>query len=241
VTAPLAGRRVVVTRAAAQSAGLSERLEALGAEVVELALIRIDEASDGGAALRHALDRLDEYDWLVVSSPNGAARVAEALRGRLPGHPLVAAVGTATAEALGRGADLVPARQVAEGLVDAFPDGTGPLLLVQAEQARPALADGLRARGWSVDVVAAYRTVTVRPDELPPALFDADAVLFGSGSAARSWRQAVGDWTPPVVVAIGPVTAAAAADAGLKVTRVASDHSLTGLIDALAAALDGGP
>jgi uroporphyrinogen-III synthase len=241
MTRPLVGRRVVVTRAAAQSAGLSERLAALGAEVVELALIRIDEASDGGVALGRALDRLDTYDWLVVSSPNGAARVAAAPGVRGAASLRVAAVGTATAEALGRPADLVPARQVAEGLVEVFPAGPGRVLVVQAEQARPTIAEGLRARGWSVDAVAAYRTETVHHDELPPAVLQADAVLFGSGSAARSWRQVVGEWTPPVVVAIGPVTASAARDAGLKVTSVAADHSLTGLIEALAAALDGGP
>jgi uroporphyrinogen-III synthase len=230
---------VVVTRAAAQSAELSDRLRALGAEVVELALVRIDDPADGGVALRRALERLAEYDWLVVSSPNGAARVSAALPAGPP--PRLAAVGTATAEALGRAADLVPTRQLAEGLVEVFPSGAGRVLLVQAEQARPILAEGLRARGWSVDVVAAYRTVSVHHDELPPALFDADAVLFSSGSAARSWREVVGEWTPPVVVAIGPVTAAAAGGAGLKVTSVASDHSLTGLIESLAAALDGGP
>jgi uroporphyrinogen-III synthase len=241
MTKPLVGRRVVVTRAATQSAGLSERLAALGAEVIELALIRIDEASDGGVALARALERLDAYDWLVVSSPNGAARVAGVLGGRRVGRPLVAAVGTATADALGRPADLVPSRQVAEGLVEVFPAGSGRVLVVQAEQARPTIAEGLRARGWSVDAVAAYRTETVHHDELPPAVLQADAVLFGSGSAARSWRQVVGEWTPPVVVAIGPVTASAARDAGLKVTSVAADHSLTGLIEALAVALDGGP
>lgn len=237
----LAGRRVVVTRAASQAAALSQRLEALGAEVLELALIRIDEASDGGVGLRRALGQLESYDWLVVSSPNGATRVAGALGGRGAGRPRLAAVGTATAEALGQPADLVPRRQVAEGLVEVFPPGPGRVLVVESEQARPALAEGLRARGWSVDAVAAHRTVTVHHDELPPALFEADVVLFSSGSAARSWRQVVGEWTPPVVVAIGPVTAAAAVEAGLKVTGVASDHSLTGLIEALAAALDRGP
>lgn len=238
---PLAGRRVVVTRASTQAAGLVQRLEGLGAEVVEVALIRIDEPSDGGRRLRRALEDLDAYDWLVVSSPNGADRVAGALaRCRTP-RPFVAAIGTATAEALGRSADLLPDRQVADGLVEVFPSGSGRVLLVQSEQARPVLAEGLRERGWSVDVVPGYRTVPTRPTELPGAVRSADAVLFSSGSAARSWREVVGEWTPPVVVAIGPVTAAAARDAGLKVTRVASDHSLTGLIEALAAALDGGP
>jgi uroporphyrinogen-III synthase len=62
----------------------------------------------------------------------------------------------------------------------------------------------------------------------------ADAVLFASGSAARGWVEVFGTDAPPVVVAIGPETAAATERAGVRVTAVARDHSLAGLVLALA-------
>lgn len=245
---PLAGRRVVVTRAAGQADDLVADLERLGAAVVRLPLIQIVDPADGGRALTDALDRLDAVDWLVVTSPNGARRVAAALAARPAGRPRVAAVGRATEEALGRSADLVPSDQIAEGLLAEFPEGEGRVLLVQADAARPVLAEGLAAKGWRVVTVVGYRTAVA-----PPSLVDdpswrrqrdaargADAVVFTSGSTARGWASAVGPDLPPVVVAIGPATAAAAADAGLSVTAIAEEHSRTGLMSTLVDAIVGG-
>lgn len=237
--APLAGRRVVVTRAADQADGLVADLEALGAEVVRLPLIETVDAEDG--ALAGALARLDTFDWLVVTSPNGARRVADALVGREPLRPRVAAVGRATEDALGRPADLVPHDQIAEGLLAEFPDGDGRVLLVQADGARPVLAEGLAGRGWRVVPVVGYRTVVAPPSSTADpawraALTEAraaDAVVFTSGSTVRGWVQAVGHETPPVVVVIGPATAAVASDLGIRVSAVAEDHSTGGLLVAL--------
>jgi uroporphyrinogen-III synthase len=246
---PLAGRHVVVTRAADQADGLVEALQALGAQVIRLPLIDIVDAPDGGRALAEALERLDSVDWLVVTSPNGAQRVAGVLADRPPGRPHVAAVGRATEEALGRAADLVPADQIAEGLLAEFPRGEGRVLLIQPDSARPVLAEGLTARGWRVLPVVAYRTA-VAPESLTTdaawrdardAAVVADAVVFTSGSTVRGWANAVGPSTPPVVVAIGPATAAVAAELGLSVTAVASDHSTGGLLSALADAIVGPP
>jgi uroporphyrinogen-III synthase len=61
---------------------------------------------------------------------------------------------------------------------------------------------------------------------------DADVLLLASGSAARSWAEAIGTATPPLVVAIGPSTADAARAVGLAVSAVASDHSVEGLVEA---------
>ncbi|QQS23583.1 MAG: uroporphyrinogen-III synthase [Actinomycetota bacterium] len=235
---PLRGARVVVTRAAAQATALVERLEQAGADVLTLALIEIVEPADGGAALSAALADVSRYDWVVVTSPNGATRVSGALAGAPPGRPRVAAVGAATAAALGRPVDLVPARQIAEGLLDAMPAGPGRVLLAQAEGARAVLADGLRDRGYTVDAVAAYRTRPVDPGAAAAGrALAADAVLFMSGSAARAWARSLGTATPPVVVALGPATAAVATEVGLKVSAVAADHSVAGLVAALLGAL----
>ena len=236
---PLFGRRVVVTRARTQASSLVEKLRALGAETIELPTIEIAAAPDGGAALRAATPA--SYDWVVFTSVNAVGRTFAGLRdARAFGPAQVAAVGPGTAGALAaRGvvADLVPASAVAEALVEAFPAGAGRVLLPQAAAARPVLADGLRAKGWSVDVVEAYRTVPARPpDDALAAAAKADAIAFTSSSTVTSWL-ALGATIPPVVACIGPVTAATAATHGVPVTVVATEHTVDGLVDALVAAL----
>jgi len=160
------------------------------------------------------------------------------------GAARVAAVGPGTAAALaGRGvvADLVPATAMAEALVESLPPppDAGRVFLPQAADARPVLADGLRARGWQVEVAEAYRTVAARPpaDALAVAA-KADAIAFTSSSTVTSWVALAGaDALPRVVVCIGPVTAATAAEHGVPVTAVAIKHTVDGLVDALVVAL----
>lgn len=232
---PLRGRRIVVTRAAEQAEPLAARLRALGAEPMVVPLIEIVQPSDGGNALDAALKRLERYDWLVVTSPNGAMAVRDALAA-LPGgsRPRVAAVGSATAEALGAAADLVPEEQLGTGLVAAFPTGNGSVLVAQAEGAGAVVEEGIAQKGWHVEVVAAYRTVPVVPSAgVLLRVLSADAVLFASGSAVRAWTTVFGTETPPVTVAIGPSTARVAAELGLKIEAIAADHSLDGLVGEL--------
>ncbi len=238
-TRPLFGKTVVVTRARAQSSSLLARLRELGADTVEIPAIRIEEASDGGAALRSAVAELDRYDWVVVTSPNGARRVlAECRDARAFGAAKVAAIGPGTAEVLAEGnvvADLVPERFVAEGLLEAFPPGPGRILLARAAEARDVLPAGLRDRGWHVDVVEAYRTVQGTPslDDLARAAA-ADIVTFTSSSTVRNFL-AVCDTVTPVVACIGPITAATAREHGLIVDVEADVHTIDGLLDALVA------
>jgi uroporphyrinogen III methyltransferase / synthase len=119
-----------------------------------------------------------------------------------------------------------------------FPDppaGGGSVLLARAAEARDVLPEGLRERGWSVEVVEAYRTVQGRPsaDELAAAA-GADVVTFTSSSTVRNFL-AVCDTVPPVVACIGPVTAATAREHGLHVDVEADVHTIDGLLDALVA------
>ena len=237
---PLSGRSVVVARAAEQAGGLVDRLQTLGAEVVEVPVIAIVDPADGGAALVSAAARLGTTDWVVVTSPNGARRLARALpEGRWPRPgPKLAVVGPGTAEActeLGLTVDLLPRRFVAEGLLDELPSGPGQVLVAQAEAARPVLVEGLRAKGWNVEAVVAYRTVPAAVDQaLVGRAAQADAIVFTSGSTVRGYVAAAGPGAvPSTVVCIGPVTAAAAVESGLTPAAVASDHSLDGLVAAL--------
>jgi uroporphyrinogen-III synthase len=225
---------VLVTRE--RPGELGAMLAARGATVVHVPLIEVIEPADNGSALRDELSRLDRYGWLIATSPAGAERVGEAARSA-PGVRL-AAVGTATARVLaaeaGRNVDVVPTVQRAEALAEQLVAEMSVhqrILIAQADIAAPTLADMLRQAGHDVTTVTAYRTIARQPDV--EAVDGADAVLFASGSAVESWCRAFGPSGPPLVVAIGPSTAAVADRLGLKVSSVSADHSIDGLVTEL--------
>ena len=236
---PLAGRTVVVTRATDQAGSLAGALTDLGAQVIELPVVAIMEPADGGAALATALGSSDRYDWIVVTSPNGARRVADLLDG--PSTARLAAVGPRTAgplEASGQVVDLVPGRAVAESLLEEFPDppeSGGRILLAGAEVARDVLPDGLVAKGWEVDVVVAYRNVV--PEVDPAVLARARAahlVTFTAESTVRRYHDVAGATLPAAAACIGPISAAAARELGFA-TIEADPHSVAGLLDVVVA------
>ncbi len=238
----LAGLRVVVPRPRDQAAALVEALEAAGATAVEVPAIEIVDPDDGGLMLRHSIRDLRSGDWLVLTSPNGVSRVAAALDDDgLANGVCVAAIGPGTrarAEGLGLDVGLVPERSIAEGLLDVFPPpppSGGRVVLARAEQARQALPIGLRAMGWTVDDVAAYRTVAVPvDDEGAAACAAADVVAFTSSSTVTHLVDAVGpDGLPGVVASIGPATSATARGCGIRVDLEARQHSIPGLVMAL--------
>jgi uroporphyrinogen III methyltransferase/synthase len=242
-TGPLSGWRVIVTRSRAQSSSLLELLVGAGASPVEVPVIEIADPLDEGAALRGALLRIEEFDWVVFTSANAVESFWRRLGDdRALGGAKIAAIGEATAAALavhGVVADLVPERFVAESLVEAFP---GPprreasVLLPCAAEARDVLAKGLSEKGWRVEVVEAYRTTRPSLEDLDlKSVEDADAVTFTSPSTVTGYLELVGAGrVPPLVACIGPVTASAAMKAGLCVDIVAPVHTVDGLVSALA-------
>lgn len=249
---PLFGKRIVVTRAREQASDLVSRLQGLGAEVLEVPMIRVDDPADGGAALRLAAASVRTYDWLILTSPNGARRFTAELRdGRDLAGVRIACIGPGTAAALAEAnlvADLVPPRFVAESLLEAFPrpapSGSADaehhrVLLARAAVARDVLPEGLRALGWEVDVVEAYRTVPEEIDESRrEAALAADAITFTSSSTVDRWVEATSTpgstpTVPGFVAAIGPVTAQTAHQHGFHVDAIATEHTIDGLVDAL--------
>ena len=237
---PLAGLRIVICRPREQAKPLASGLAAAGAEVVSAPVIAIVDPPDGGDALRAAMARLDRGDWLVVTSPNGAARAGA--EGPLPEGVNVAAIGPGTADravAAGLTVRMVPDRAIAEGLLQAFPDPDsdrrGLVVLARAAVARSALPDGLRAAGWDVLDVAAYRNVGVRlSQDQRREVAASDGVVFTSSSTVKRLVVEVGtDAVPPLVVSIGPATSATAVEHGLEVTVEATDHTIDGVVAAL--------
>jgi uroporphyrinogen-III synthase/uroporphyrinogen III methyltransferase/synthase len=213
--------RVAVTRDEQPGGALSLALRRHGLEPVPCPVLSHLAPQDPGA-LHRALERLEEYDWIVVTS----ARTVEVLvRTRaprpLPERPRWAAVGAATAAALARHgirAEIVPHEGGAGPLVAALEGANAwpgrKVLVPRAAQGRPETAAALRGFGAQVTEVAAYRTEPRPPEEIRAAwtASDPQGVVFASPSAVHALVDAVG--APAVagvtaVVAIGATTAEA--------------------------------
>jgi uroporphyrinogen III methyltransferase / synthase len=244
----LQGRRLVVTRQKSQAASLVARLEALGASVIEVPAIEIVSPPDLGP-LDKALEALDDYDWVVLTSANAVNAVLSRLTvlglfPKLSGRTRrIASVGPATTAALR--ASFPEDRTVLEpktdfratGLVAAFEKERlkGRRVLVPAStEAREELATGLRALGAVVDVVAAY--ATVEPAGLAATVARCldqgfDLALFASPSAVEAFARSAGERARGLPVAvIGPTTEAAARTFGLDVRGVASPPTVEALV-----------
>lgn len=227
MTRPLRGKTVAVT--GSRAAALEAQLSSAGARVLAIPLVRVEPPADGGAALRSALARSSQFEWIVVTSVNGVEALADVGEGPLPELAKWAAVGTATAAALsrlGRPPAVVPRRQDGVGLARALPEPVvgARALLVQGEPSSPECERELRARGWDVERVVGYRTA---PTDLSSAdtdrLASADVILLSSPSAAAHLARRGVDGVP--CVCIGPVTAAAAEANGLPIVGVATEPS----------------
>lgn len=202
--------RIIVTRPRGQELELVRGLESLGHDALVCPLIEVEPLGN------EPID-VAGYDWVIVTSANGAR---ELLR-RMTGRPRrLAAIGPATAAALG-GADLVPAVATQEGLLAELPRPPGKVLVAAAEGARRLLVDELDA-----DFVPLYRTVELTPEPAPQG----DLVVLASASAARAWGR-LGNGIP--AVSIGPQTSAAAREAGVDVVAEAETHDVAGLLAAI--------
>ncbi len=250
---PLHGRRVLVPRTRQQASELSARLRALGAEPVEAPTIAIERTREPEVLRKRLAEIADgAFDWMALTSVNGVSALWEQILAagadaRSLARTRVAAVGSGTAEALRRHGlvpDLVPAHYTTRGLAAALIATGGPrrVLLPRADIATPTLADLLRAAGWEVVEVEAYRTVRVPALDaaVGGALLDGgiDVVAFASSSTVRNLVHLLdGDLHPSVRVAsIGPVTSDTCAELGVRVDAEADPHDLDGLVAAVVTA-----
>ncbi len=249
---PLAGRRVLVSRARKQAGALSVELRKLGARVLEIPFIEI-RPPRSYRPLDEALLRIGNYDWLVLTSSNGVqALFARLERLRLSAEWLtpvkLAAIGPATKREIanhGLRVHVVPREYVAESVVDALHGKVRGkrVLLVRARVARDVIPHELRRAGAQVDVMEAYETVVPKTSRRRlltalKGLRRPDVITFTSSSTVRNFIQLWGRKPLPVglkFASIGPVTSATLRQFGLPVDIEAAEYTIPGLVRAIAA------
>ncbi len=255
-TKPLFGWRVLVPRTKDQAGPMVARLRTYGAHSEEVPTISV-EPPRSPLQMDKAIRGLVEgrYEWVAFTSVNAVKAVREkfeeyGLDARAFSGLKVAAVGAVTAGSLrawGIEPDLVPeAEHSAAGLAAEFPpydevlDPINRVFLPRADIATETLSEGLKALGWEVEDVTAYRTVRATPPPAPvrEAIKTGkfDAVVFTSSSTVRNLVGIAGKPHPSTVIGvIGPATARTCEEHGLRVDVVAAKPSVVELADALAA------
>ena len=229
----------------------------MGADAIEAPMIRIEPPDDYGP-LDAACARINEFDWVVLSSGNAAdAFIDRLLAGphdlRALNGVRLCVVGSGTAERLasrGLKVELTPPDYRAEAVVRAMAEA-GDLrgrhvLLPHADIGREVVAEGLRAQGAAVTEVIAYRTIAVEAErEGEPDIYRmllehrVDVVTFTSPSAVRNFVRVLGaepaaDLLHTTLVAsIGPVTAEAAAQWNITTTIMPETYTIPALVDAI--------
>lgn len=248
---PLAGKRIVITRAALQSSELFEKLSGSGAIPILLPLVSF-AAPEDYAPLDAALLQWSRFDWVMFTSAYAvqAVMVRAARHGRTltKNSPSIAVVGPATqdkARKAGFSVDHIAQTHVGVALAEELGDRLRGkrVLLPRSDRANPDLPTALRKLGAHVTEVIAYRTL--RPSDADQqrlarvARGEADAILFFSPSAVHSFmelsgRQQVKTLQDRVAMAaIGPVTARALREAGVHRIVVAAEASASAVLQAL--------
>jgi uroporphyrinogen III methyltransferase/synthase len=252
---PLAGKSIVITRAPEQAAELIGSLERLGAEVVLLPMVRFAVPEDL-ASLDGAIGRLAEFDWILFTSQNAVRffSVRQSELGIAPDSPSfgkhrIAVVGPATraaAEAEDFRVDYVARNHTGEALARELAESIGNcnVLLPRSDRADDRLPDALREAGARVTDVIAYRTAG--PQKVDSTNLcrlqraEADVIVFASPSAFHNLRQFIpaadlASLSERVhFAAIGPTTARALRESGVRVEIEANESSSAALADAIA-------
>jgi len=250
---PLFGKKIVITRARAQASSLVAELTRLGAQCIEIPTIKITPPEDK-TPLEAAIDHLDRYDWLVLTSVNGVKFFFDTLfekgkDARALGHLKFACIGPVTKERLadhGIISDILPETYQAESVIDAFSglDMTGKkVLLPRAKKARTILPEQLTRMGALVDEVTAYETRLA--DEGKDLLIDMlkagdiDAVTFTSSSTVTNFLTLLDGQNAPallegvILASIGPITSDTIREKGLSPDIEADSFTIDGLLEAL--------
>jgi uroporphyrinogen III methyltransferase/synthase len=251
---PLFGKRIVITRPRKQAAPLRDALLERGAVAIDIPTIELRQP-DSWESLDRAIRRLEEFDYLLVTSANGVHRFLERLS--LCGRDVrdlkgiqIGAIGPATAAefaASGVRVDFIPTEYRAEGLVTVLGerDLKGKSILIpRARVARDLVPRVLAERGARVEVVEAYQVgiPAYRPEELDALLKPPpDLVTFTSSSTAINFSKL--PISPHVrqklasakIASIGPVTSETVRSLGMEVSVEAQESTVPGLLAAIEA------
>jgi len=248
----LAGKRIVVTRAAAQAIDLLKALQYAGAIPILLPVIQILPPEDF-TPLDDALGRLNEFDWVLFTSQNAVRIVHERLELSPPQTKsniqtlLAGAVGEATAtEATAAGFRVahIASRPLGAALVEELGSCLQgkKILLPRSDRANPDMIVALEKFGAKVTEVIAYRTLAAdaQDRDVVSKAMNADAVLFFSPSAVEGFDSVCGEGRlaefseKGIVLASGPVTLAALHSKGIIAAAAAKEPSVARIVEALA-------
>ena len=226
VAEPLFGKRIAITRTREQAGALRDQLTGLGAEVIEIATIEIRDPASW-EPLDSAIRRLEEFDYLLVTSVNGVRKFLHRLEAggqaaRDLNGLVIGAIGPATAAEISKSGvkvDIVPRQYTAEGLLEALGDRDlrgKAFLIPRAKVARDVVPRVLRQKGARVEVVEAYETVvpelpagelrrllTPPPDVItspvhrPPAISPSSRVKITSPNCYAAWQSPPLGRSPP--------------------------------------------
>ena len=224
---------------------LATALAAAGAIVTAVPLTRVTPAPPEELR-RVALALREGFDWIAMTSATTVALLADYGLGEAAAR--LAAVGPATARALTEAGFVVARRpEVGSGgaaLAAAWPTGAGRVAIPGARDSAPALAEGLRAKGWTVTAFPVYDVGPVsRVDPAVAAAWRAselDVFVVTAGSVARAARALLGPGGPPVI-ALGEPSARAARDAGFHVHGISGDADPAAVVAALESFVQGDP
>lgn len=252
---PLLGKTLLVTRAAGQSSQFTRLLQQQGAAVLEMPAIEITSPSSW-ADLDQAIAKLDQFDWLILTSTNAVefffARLRAGVDITLPAGLKIAVVGQKTAASLeqqGHQPDFIPPDFVADSLVEHFPDRaqlpTLKILFPRVETGgREVLVKELTAQGAEVVEVAAYQSSCAQtmPSAVATALKQGkiDIVTFASSKTVECFYQLLHGHFPglesatlPLIASIGPQTSITCQQRFGRVDIEATNYTLDGLTQAI--------
>ncbi|MGR3220134.1 MAG: uroporphyrinogen-III C-methyltransferase, partial [Candidatus Anammoxibacter sp.] len=250
----LFGKTIVVTRSRDQASEFSEKLEELGAEVIEFPTINIVEPDDF-KPLDEGIAKLEDTDWLIFTSVNGVDAFFNRILALdkdirdLKGIK-ICAIGPATEQRikdLHLRVDCRPPKYVAESIVDEFKkiekiEGK-KFLIPRADIARSYLPEALESLGGRVLDIVAYKTIIAEPGDL--SLVDKlkggeiSVVTFTSSSTVRNFIKIIGHENVSAInnnvrfASIGPITTKTAKELGVNISIAAEEYTIPGLVDSL--------
>jgi len=253
-TAPLAGKTILITRAASQSSNFSRMLTETGATVLEMPALEIRDPSTW-EPLDQAIATLNTFTWLILTSANGVEFFFKRLQtldkdARAFGKLKIAVVGKKTAKFLkqqGLNADFIPPDFVADSLVENFPEALNnqKILFPRVETGgRDVLVQELTEKGATIIEVPAYESAC--PSSIPAEVWQAikakeiDIITFASSKTVKNVWQLIQNHGGDLdliqsmkLASIGPLTTETCQKIFNRVDIEAEVFTLEGLRDAI--------